>query len=35
MQEQDEQSPEEYFPGVESFTDCTGQRREFIIELLE
>lgn len=35
MQEQDEQSPEEYFPNVESFTDCTGQRREFIIELLE
>jgi hypothetical protein len=34
MHEQDEQSPEEFFPAVESFPDFTGKQREFVIELM-
>jgi len=33
MHEQDEPTPEEYFPTSESFPDFTGKRREFVIEL--
>ena len=34
MHEQDEESPEEFFPTVESFLDYTGKKREFVIELM-
>ncbi len=34
MHEQDEESPEEFFPTVESFPDYTGEKREFLIKLM-
>ena len=34
MHKEDEQSPEDYFPSVESFTDFIGKQREFVIELM-
>ena len=33
MDEQEELSPEEFFPTIESFPDFSGERREFVIEL--
>lgn len=33
--EQHAQSPEEFFPAVESFTDFAGKRRSFVITLLD
>lgn len=34
MHEQDELSPEEFFPAVESLSDFSGKQREFVIELM-
>jgi hypothetical protein len=35
MHEEDETSAEDFFPAVESFSDYTGEQREFVFELME